>query len=176
MLLTLRGTPLLYYGDEIGLEEVAVPRDRLLDPVGRRGWPDEPGRDGARTPMPWTGDGGFTGPGVEPWLPMGDPETCNVADQRRDPGSVLRLCRDLLALRRARPDLRTAAYTTVDAPGGVWAWRRGDRTVVAVNCSDLPVDVALEGDVLIGTRRERDGQAVGGRLRLEPWEAVVLSR
>jgi alpha-glucosidase len=178
MLLTLRGTPLLYYGDEIGMTEVTVPRDRLRDPVGLRGWPDEPGRDGARTPMPWTGEatGGFTRPGVDPWLPMGDPAACNVSDQRQDPGSVLRLCRDLVALRRARPDLRTAAYTPLDTPGDVWAWRRGDRTVVAVNCSDRPGDVAVGGEVLIGTRRERDGEAVSGPLRLEPWEAVVVSR
>ena len=62
MLLTLRGTPILYYGDEIGMPEVAVARDRIRDPVGVRGWPDDPGRDRARTPMPWTGEpgGGFT--------------------------------------------------------------------------------------------------------------------
>ncbi len=62
ILLTLRGTPLLYYGDEIGMQEVPVPRERSLDPVGIRGWPEDPGRDGARTPMRWTAEatGGFT--------------------------------------------------------------------------------------------------------------------
>ncbi len=77
VLLTLRGTPVLYYGDEIGMPEVAVPRDRIKDPVGIRGWPDDPGRDRARTPMPWTGDpaGGFTRPGIDPWLPAGEPSS-----------------------------------------------------------------------------------------------------
>jgi alpha-glucosidase len=177
VLLTLRGTPLLYYGDEIGMTEVAVPRERLRDPVGRRRWPDDPGRDGARTPMQWTGEatGGFTRRGVEPWLPMGDAASCNVADQRGDPGSVLRLCRDLITLRQARPDLNTGAYATVDAPDGVWAWKRGEATLVAVNCSDLPAEAALAGEVLLDTRREREGQRVNGSLGLEPWEAVVLS-
>jgi alpha-glucosidase len=177
VLLTLRGTPLLYYGDEIGMTEVAVPRERLRDPVGLRRWPDVPGRDGARNPMQWTGEatGGFTRRGVEPWLPMGDAASCNVADQRDDPGSVLRLCRDLIALRGARPDLSTGAYATVDAPDGVWAWRRGEATLVAVNCSDLPAEAALAGEVLLGTRREREGLRASGSLGLEPWEAVVLS-
>ena len=87
MLLTLRGTPILYYGDEIGMSDVAVPNDRLRDPVGLRGWPAEPGRDRARTPMPWTGGPnlGFTLPGVEPWLPVGDPayQRCRPARRPR---------------------------------------------------------------------------------------------
>ena len=175
VLLTLRGTPLLYYGDEIGMEEVAVPRERLRDPVGIRGWPQEPGRDRARTPMPWTGGpmGGFTRRDVEPWLPPGDPAACNVADQREDRGSVLHLCRDLVALRRARPDLAVGHFEAIEAPDGVWAWRRGGGTVVAVNASDASVEVDLgEGEVLLGTRRDREGHR--GPPTLEPWEAVVV--
>ena len=61
ILLTLRGTPLLYYGDEIGMPNVDVPRDRLMDPVGRRHWPEDPGRDKGRTPMQWTREGRFLG-------------------------------------------------------------------------------------------------------------------
>jgi alpha-glucosidase len=177
MLLTLRGTPLLYYGDEIGMPEVAVPRDRILDPVGLRGWPDDPGRDHGRTPMQWTADptAGFTRPGVEPWLPVGDAARCNVADQRDDTGSTLHLCRDLIALRRSRPDLRSGAYATVDGPEGLWMWRRGESTVVAVNCSDHPLETDVTGRVLVGTRRERDGDRVEPSLRLEPWEAVVVA-
>jgi alpha-glucosidase len=178
MLLTLRGTPLLYYGDELGMADVPLPRERLLDPVGLRGWPDDPGRDGARTPMPWTQEpgGGFTEPAVDPWLPMGIPASGSAAEQRDDPGSHLLLCRDLIALRRERPDLGTGPYAALDAPEGVWAWQRGSHTAVALNASDAVARLDLGGKVLVGTRRERDGERVTGPLRLEPWEAVVLAR
>jgi alpha-glucosidase len=177
IMVALRGTPILYYGDEIGLQEVDVPKEAIRDPVGLRGWPDEPGRDPERSPMPWTAEptGGFTGAGVVPWLPIGTPASCNVADQREDPGSVLHLCRDLIALRRANADLRSGAYVAIDAQEGVWAWRRGDHTVVAVNGSDVRADIRFgRGEVLLGTRRERDGQPAGDQVTLEPWEAVVL--
>jgi alpha-glucosidase len=177
LLLTLRGTPLLYYGDEIGMEDVAVPRDRLRDPVGIRRWPEDPGRDGARTPIRWTAEpsGGFTRPGVEPWLPMGGPKSANVADQRADPGSVLRLCRDLIALRRARSDLHTGAYAAVEAPAEVWGFRRGEGTVVLVNCSERKVRVRADGTVLLSTSPGRQGERPAGVVSLRPWEGLVLA-
>ena len=176
MLLTLRGTPLLYYGDEIGMPEVEIPRARLRDPVGLRRWPEDPGRDRGRTPMQWTPDGGFTRAGVEPWLPMGDAAVRNVASQRDDPGSTLHLCRDLIALRRAREDLHSGAYAAIETPGGLWAWRRGTGTVVVVNHGEAPATLSLgTGEVLIGTNRERAGERVDGAVRLEPWEAVVVA-
>src|SRR4029079_9230893 len=75
LLLTLRGTPVLYYGDEIAMPEAAIPEERIVDPVGLRREPGRPGRDGARTPMPWTGEAGagLTAPGGEPRLPLGQP-------------------------------------------------------------------------------------------------------
>jgi alpha-glucosidase len=176
LLLTLRGTPILYYGDEIGMPEVAVPRDALLDPVGIRGWPSDPGRDGSRTPMRWSGGAGvgFASPEVEPWLPAGDPSDPTVADQRSDPGSVLHLCRDLIALRRTTPELQTGASEDLPAPPGVWAWRRGSDLVVVLNLAEDPVEMPLEGaTVLIATDRRRDGEAVSGSLRLDGWSAAV---
>jgi alpha-glucosidase len=175
MLLTLRGTPVLYYGDELLLENVDVPPEAVRDPVALRRWADERGRDGSRTPMPWEpGDGyGFTRAGVQPWLPFGAHEGRKVAEQREDPASPLRLTRDLLALRRARGDLHAGAYETLDAPEDVWAWRRGEQTAVALNLSAGPVELELEGTVLLATERDRDGEAVGP-LRLDPAEAVVL--
>jgi alpha-glucosidase len=164
MLLTLRGTPFLYAGDEIALPDVDVPPERRLDPV-----PDN--RDGCRTPIPWTAEGGFTN-GGDPWLPMGDPAARNVADQRDDPGSVLHLVRDAIALRRERDDLRTGGYTTVRAPSGVWVYRRGERTVVALNLSGEACTVEIEGTTLIATDRAREGERFGGELA--PWTGVVL--
>ena len=174
-LLTLRGTPLLDYGDEIGMRNVDVPRHRLKDPVGIRHWPDDPGRDKGRTPMQWTSDGGFSSADVEPWLPMGDAAARNVADQREDPDSILHLCRDLIGLRRDREDLRSGAYEALETPAGVWAWRRGSTTTVAVNHGDAAATLSVgPATVLIGTERGRDGEHVEELLRLDAWEAVVL--
>ena len=176
VLLTLRGTPILYYGDEIGLPETDVPPDRVVDPVGLLGDGRRHGRDGARTPMPWTGEpgAGFTAAGVEPWLPFGD-LAVNVAAQRADPGSILHLCRDLIALRAGREALRRGAYVPLPAPDGAWAYRRGDRAAVAHNLSGAPVSVeGLAGRVEIATDRARDGEAVRDGLELGPWEGAVL--
>src|SRR5207244_1547477 len=131
MLLTLRWTPILYYGDELGLPDTPVGAGQRRDPVGR---------DPCRAPMPWAPveGGGFTAEGVTPWLPLPDTAAVNAADQRADPRSVLHLCRDLIALRRESPDLRQGCYTTLPAPEGLWAWRRGPGTAVAVNLSDVP--------------------------------------
>jgi alpha-glucosidase len=175
LLLTLRGTPLLYYGDEIGMREFEIPRERLRDPVGIRHWPDDKGRDRSRTPMQWTSSGGFTTDGVEPWLPMGDAGARNVEDQRTDPGSMLHLCRDLIALRKAHRDLGTGTYEALDTPAGVWAWRRGGRTVVALNHAERTATLSLgEATILIGTDRRRDGERVDAEMTLDPWEAVVV--
>ena len=173
MLLTLRGTPFLYYGDEIALENAVLDPAGALDPVARRTGNPERNRDRYRTPMQWTGEpgGGFTPDGAKPWLPFADLAR-NVEDQRDDPGSTLHLVRDLIALRRERDDLRGGAYETLPAPRGAWAWRRGDRTRAAVNLAGAPVEVDLSGTVLIGTDRSRDGQRFDGRLA--PGEGVVL--
>ncbi len=95
LLLTLRGTPVLYQGDEIGLVDGALTQEDLRDPIGLQSWPAFKGRDPERTPMPWRSDpgGGFSSDGVTPWLPVPSPETCNVEDQRHAPGSTLHLVR-----------------------------------------------------------------------------------
>jgi alpha-glucosidase len=112
---------------------------------------------------------------VTPWLPLGDTAAFNVADQRADPGSTLHLCRDLIALRRASPDLRAGSYATQPTAEGLWAWRRGSGTALALNLSHAPGTVdGLEGRILIATRRERDGESVPGRLTLGPWEGAVV--
>ena len=132
-LLTLRGTPVLYYGDEL-----------LLASVEEAGGRDRVGRDPSRTPMPWA-DGAWS----DPWLPVGSQTT--VAEQKDEPGSPLHLVRDVIALRREREDLRTGAYASLAAPEGVWAWRRGESTAVAVNLSERAAELDLGGELLLGT-------------------------
>jgi alpha-glucosidase len=179
LLLTLRGTPFLYAGDEIALPNGRVPVDQQKDPVGIRTGDDSRNRDGCRTPMPWTGEpgGGFTTPGTETWLPMGDVAARNVAGQREDPGSVLHLVRALIALRRSAVDLTRGGYATVPAPAGAWAYRRGDGVVVALNLSgaDVVVEGMPDGEVAISTGRDRDGERIGATVALGPWEGLVAA-
>jgi alpha-glucosidase len=177
MLLTLRGTPFIYYGDELGMPNTDVQEDRVLDPVGRIHG-RRVGRDPERTPMPWTGEpgGGFTEPGVEPWLPFGDIAACNVAGQRHDPVSMLALTRDLISLRDAIPDLARGDYRTEPRSNEQrWVFRRGERVFVALNLSDEEVSLAsVHGLVRIGTDRSRDGLRIDGELVLAPWESVMV--
>ena len=177
MLLGLRGTPVLYQGDEIGLGDVPVPQDQLRDPLGVRYWPHYQGRDAMRTPMPWRNapGGGFTDPGATPWLPLGDVGAGNVEDQRTDPASMLTLTRDLLSLRRRTPDLYAGAYLPLEAPPGVWTWRRGDRHLLAVNLTDSDATIeGVEGRISIGTHRDRDGAPLTGTVALRAWEGLVV--
>jgi alpha-glucosidase len=177
MLLTLRGTPLLYQGDEIGLPDTPLTREDIRDPVGLRFWPGYAGRDPARTPMPWSDKpgGGFTSPGVKPWLPLAG-GVDSVAAQRSDPDSILNFVHDVTALRRTRADLTGGDYASLSAPAGLWAWRRGKGTVVALNLADETGSVeGVDGRVLIGTVKGRAGDSVSGSLRLSPWEGCVVA-
>ena len=166
MLLTLRGTPFLYYGDEIALPDAELDPAEGARPGGAPHRRPEP--QPRRLPHADAVDGGpgagFTERRVEPWLPFGDP-TRNVAAQREDPGSTLHLVRDLIALRRERADLRDGAYETLPAPDGAWAYRRGDGTVVALNLRTRRRRSRARGTVLIATDRGRDGEAFAGALR-----------
>jgi alpha-glucosidase len=175
MLLGLRGTPVLYQGDEIGLCDAPVAQSDLRDPLGVRFWPAYAGRDAMRTPMPWRAapGGGFTDPDSRPWLPLGDTAR-NVESQAADPMSMLHLARDVISLRKETPDLHVGSHSSLPAPSGAWAWRRGDRHAVIVNFSDDDLSVDdLDGRVLVGTDRARDGEAFTGSLQLRGWEGCI---
>src|SRR5581483_5170872 len=160
MLLTLRGTPVLYYGDELGMRDVPVPPAQRRDPVGTGPFDAGPGRDPCRTPMPWSPGpgGGFTTPDAEPWLPLSSQPGVTVEEQRNDPDSMLVLTRDLIALRRAEPDLSGGCYASLPSPDGVWAYRRGARFLVVLNLSDTSTAVELDagaGRMRLSTKRAR---------------------
>jgi alpha-glucosidase len=173
VLLLLRGTPVLYAGDEIGLENVPVPNEARRDPGSG---PDGGGRDGGRTPMLWEpGEGrGFTDPGVRPWLPFGG-EIASVAEQRADARSVLSWCRRVIQLRRERPDLARGAQRFFDAGDGVLAWQRGGRATVVANLSPAPASAVVpEGRIELASDGTRMVSA--GELFLPPWGCSVLRR
>jgi alpha-glucosidase len=168
LLLTLRGTPFLYAGEELGLEDAAVPPDRRVDPGGR---------DGSRAPLPWddTPAHGWAG-GPDPWLPW-PPEAAagrTVAAQLEDQTSMLHLYRRLLAARRASPALRAGGFSWIESPAGVLAYRRRldqpepsptDERVIAVNFTDAATGVELpagEWELDVATGPDGGGPDGGG--------------
>ena len=106
LLMTTKGTPFIYYGEEIGMKNGRIPRSRIKDPLGKKLWPFYKGRDGARTPMQWN-DSPYAGfSSTEPWLPFNnDYLDKNVESQKKDPASLLNLYRQLISLRRECPAL-----------------------------------------------------------------------
>jgi alpha-glucosidase len=149
LLLTLRGTTLLYQGEELGLPEADLTREQLRDPVGDLYWPVHKGRDGCRTPMPWSSapNHGFTT--GTPWLPAApehDPLT--VEAQEADEGSTLALARKLIALRREHEDLRLGDIDFRDAPAPLLVFQRGD-ILCAFNMSGESAELPSDGEALI---------------------------
>jgi alpha-glucosidase len=179
LLLTLRGTPTLYYGDELGMRDAVIFPEHIQDPQGKN---IGVSRDPARTPMQWSPapNAGFSK--APPWLPLGhDYEHCNVERQTHDPDSMLSLYRRLIAIRRAQPALSVGSYKPVVAEAQVVAYLReieGQRWLVALNLgprpAQLPLDVLGEGQIVIATESRREKQRVQGRLILTGDDAVVI--
>lgn len=176
LLLTLRGTPFIYQGEELGLEDAVVPAARVVDPGGR---------DGCRAPVPWAAlppHGWPTPSGIEPWLPFPpDATDLNVEAELTSPDSVLALYRRLLAMRRGSRALQHGTYEPVDAPDGVLAFRRfdaesSDERMVAVNFTDDAASVEFDNrwDVELASDDTDTTGPFDGKLR--PRQAVVLRR
>jgi alpha-glucosidase len=189
LLLTLRGTPTMYYGEEIGMHDVPIPPDRVQDPFEKNVPGMGLGRDPERTPMQWDAgpNGGFAPPAATPWLPLAaDYPAVNVVAQREDAQSMLSLYRRLIALRRAEPALAVGGYTPVPASGDVIAYVRHDvdcpdggrRFLVVLNLGDQEqVFQAPEngGKVVVGTHLDREGQTVSDDVRVRGNEAMVIA-
>jgi alpha-glucosidase len=148
LLLALRGSASIYQGEELGLPEAEVPFELLQDPYGRAFWPEFKGRDGCRTPMPWTAEapnGGFTT--GAPWLPVyGAHLPLAVERQAADPGSMLAFSRKLLHWRRTQPLLRTGGIRFVDAPEPLLHFERRDGKLslrAVFNLGSEPVSMPL---------------------------------
>ena len=182
LLLTLRGTPTLYQGEELGLGNVPVPPEREQDPFGKRMPGTGQGRDPVRTPMPWDGSAncGFTT--GEPWLPLGDGrERLSVAAEEADPGSMLHLTRALLDLRAREAALHQGAWAPLAIEGDALAYVRSDaerQIAIVLNLESEPRTVGLPasmaGRFALSTLPGRADRPVAGRLDLQADEGVVI--
>jgi alpha-glucosidase len=183
LLLTLRGTPFIYYGEEIGMSDGTVPRSRIQDPAGLRYWPLFKGRDPCRTPMQWNAgkNAGFsTG---TPWIPVADSRgACNVEDESRDPSSLLNFYKRLISLRRENPCLAVGTWSPLyRGENGIIGYERaaeGRSMAIILNMSSTP------GTVLFDTTRYRSVilstssaalRLAEGRVHLEPFQGAILT-
>jgi alpha-glucosidase len=184
LLLTLRGTPTLYYGDEIGMTDVEIPPEREQDPWGKRVPGLGLGRDPERTPMQWDArpTAGFST--VEPWLPVApDYQQINVERQLADSASILNLYRCLLAYRKATPALQWGSYQAVDGvPEACYVFvRQADdqRVLIALNFSDQEQRVTLpqwsKGQIVLSTHLDRQETVHLSRLVLRGNEGICCS-
>jgi alpha-glucosidase len=182
LLLTLRGTPTIYFGDEIGMTQVPVPPDRVRDPFQKNLPGINMGRDGSRTPMQWD-DSRYAGfSEAEPWLPLADDfRQYNVTKQRSDPTSIYHLYRRLIALRRSRSALLRGSYRPIHAAGNLLLFFREqgpERLLVALNfgtgaaVAKFPDELA--GTLLLSSHLDRQGEHAHGGIKLRPEEGVVI--
>jgi alpha-glucosidase len=187
--LTLRGSPIMYYGEELGMQNNDPKRkEDVKDPQGITGWPGEIGRDGERTPMQWNDakNAGFSN--AKPWLPVPPTyKTHNVAAESKDPNSILSVYRQLLAMRHNEPALLNGTYTAIneDDPN-VLAYLRKDKNeaiLVLLNMSNTPqkikLNLAPQGfaspklTVLLSTFQQPTSATSAGAVDLPPFGALI---
>lgn len=183
LLLTLRGTPTIYYGDEIGMRDVPIPIDEVQDPQGLN-MPDKNlSRDPSRTPMQWDGtkNAGFCE--AKPWLRVDKAfKRVNVEVQKNDPYSMLALYRRLIQLRQNEPALHGGSYTTVHADKQLICYKRewdNDCFLIVLNLSHRPsyfrpTDIQLKGTIELATSPELDGLPVEGSISLSGDEGIII--
>ena len=184
--LTLRGTPIMYYGEEIGMENNDPKRkEDVKDPIGRTGWPQEIGRDGERTPMQWNAEANAGFSQKDPWLPVPPSyKTHNVVTESKDPNSVLSMYRKVLALRHTNEALLEGTYTVLNEDdANVMSYLRayqGKAVLVALNMSASPqkatFDLAAEGFASAGLKTlvtTPQSSAQGREVTLEPFGVFI---
>lgn len=180
--LTLPGIPIIYYGDEIGMQDVPIPKDKIHDPRGIRD-PHNEGRDPQRTPMQWDSAiyAGFSE--VESWLPIaGNADKVNVAVESEDPNSLLNLYKNILSLRATSDALQRGSYTAIDTGNkmilGFQRSHQDEHLIVLLNFSDKPEEFRLEKNVdsvLIATDVKADASKILSRSLLTPYSGVMFS-
>ncbi|WP_439883232.1 alpha-amylase family glycosyl hydrolase [Pontibacter sp. MBLB2868] len=183
LLLTLRGTPTMYYGDELGMRDVPIPPDQIQDPQGLNMPEKDLSRDPARTPMQWdkTKNAGFTE--GEPWLPLpANFKRMNVEVQRNEPYSMLTFYHRLIELRQKEQALHVGSYLPVTAKPPLLAYIReheNRRFLIILNLSHKPCVFRPEhqtysGTVVLATDPERENSNLKGNFSLSGDEGLVM--
>jgi alpha-glucosidase len=179
LLLTLRGTPTIYYGEEIGMKDVPIAPEQVQDPAEKNQPGLGLGRDPERTPMPWDGSllAGFTT--GTPWLPLGpDHASANVAAMSKSPESLLNLYHRLIELRRGNQLLTYGAIEAVGVEGNILSYERrqgNDRLAIVLNLGHEPAQVSLPpGRVLLSTHLDRVGEDVDQGVSLRTDEGIIV--
>lgn len=186
LLLTLRGTPTIYYGEEIGMQDVPIPKQEIQDPQGLN-MPDKNlSRDPARTPMQWNSSthAGFTGSNTRPWLrPARSSPRFNVEKQKEDLHSMLSFYKRLIELRQKEPSLMYGSYKPVFSDNQLLTYLRhhagSDCFLVVLNmshrpCYFNPTNLSIKGCIDIATQVEIEGSRVQGTLNLYGDEGLVI--
>jgi alpha-glucosidase len=185
LLLTLRGTPTLYYGDEIGMHQVAIAPGQVRDPFEKNVPGIGVGRDGCRTPMQWDATAGAGFSGAHPWLPLAEDHVReNVLNLEADTGSILNLYKALIAIRKKMPQLVTGTYRAVAAEGDVLLYERDDDGVAVLIALNFGADPALIAsgsigfgrEILLSTFLDRKSEPIQGALDLRGNEGVMDQR
>ena len=190
MELTLRGTPIMYYGEEIGMENYdPLRKEDVQDPIGKIGWPKEKGRDGERTPMQWTDslNAGFsTG---HPWVPIAlNYPTHNVWNESRDKDSLLAFYEKLIALRKTNAALVHGKYVGLNSDDkNVLSYLRqseSESVLVVLNMSKTAQTISFDlkpqgvkthsGRVLLNSLPDKKQQKQLQGLKLEPYQAIIM--
>ncbi|HPO01804.1 MAG TPA: alpha-glucosidase [Treponemataceae bacterium] len=183
MLLTVRGTPFVYYGEELGMPNTAIPRNELVDPTGITFWPLPLGRDGERTPMQWTRakNAGFTSDDASPWLRLGDLENgATLEDQKNDERSLWNWYRSLIEIRKTSEALTIGDFAMI-SPGenDVVSYERTsgtERIRCALNFSPSARTIGFnsQAEVILGNERAAGSILEAGAVCLAPHEALLV--
>jgi alpha-glucosidase len=182
LLLTLRGTPTMYYGDELGMLNVPIPADRVQDPFERNVPGKGLGRDPSRTPMLWDATlyAGFSE--HLPWLPVTpDHSIVNVEVQTNEKASFLALYRALMCIRKSHSALSIGGYARFPGPNGVLAYLRcsgNERLLIALNFGASNAEISLgrlsDGRILLSTYMDRANEEVPGLLHFRSHEGIIV--